>query len=276
MKKIALVLEGGAMRGTFTKGVLDGFKENGIEFEFVVGVSAGAMTGFNFIADCGLDVEDLFINFAKSMEDLKNSSEPISLTENVKKNFPNLSFNREEIKSEFEASAVSLLDGKVKYFSLIKDMTDIDRAVDMVMASSSLPDMAKAVIIDGVPYYDGGMYNALPLERALDLGYDKVVAVLTRNRGYRREDSTPSDNVKAGLSKYKEFLNTMETEKIRYNKILDTIDEMEKKGEALIFAPVAPLKFKSFTKNVEDMKDLYKEGYSLTLSRIEEVKGFIK
>lgn len=275
MKKVALVLEGGAMRGTFTKGVLDCFKENNIEFEYVVGVSAGAMTGFDFVSDAGLDVADLFINFAKSMDSLKNSSEPISLNENAKATFPNLKFNRDEVKSKFEVSTVSLLDGNEKYFSL-EDMTNVGRAIDMVMASSSLPDMAKPVVIDGIPYYDGGMYNAIPLERALDLGYEKVIAVLTRNRGYKREDSSASPLVKNALANFESFLNTMETEKVRYNESLEKIEEMEKNNTAIVFAPVNQLKFKSFTTNIQDLEDLYKEGYMLALEKIEEIREFLK
>lgn len=275
MKKVALILEGGAMRGTFTKGVLDCFKENKIEFEYVVGVSAGAMTGFDFVSNSGLDVADLFINFTKSMDDLKNSSEPIALNEYAKNVFPNLNFNRDEIKSKFEVSTVSLLDGVEKYFSL-DDMTTTDRAIDMVMASSSLPDMAKPVFIDGIPYYDGGMTNAIPLDRALDLGYEKVVAVLTRNRGYRREDSSASPLVKQALSNFQSFLDTMESEKVRYNNSLEKIEEMEKNGSAIVFAPVNELRFKSFTTNVEDLKFLYKEGYMLALEKIEEIKEFLK
>lgn len=275
MNKVSLVLEGGAMRGTFTKGVLDCFKENNIEFDYVVGVSAGAMTGFDFVSNSGLNVADLFINFAKSIDSLKNSSDPIALNETVKMSFPNLKFNRDEVKSKFEVSTVCLLDGSDKFFSL-DDMTSVDRAVDMVMASSSLPDMAKPVVIDGVPYYDGGMSNALPLDRALDLGYDKVVAVLTRNRGYRREDSSASDLVKNAFSNFKGFLEKMETEKVRYNASLDKLDEMEKEKSALVFAPVNQLKFKSFTTNIKDLEDLYKEGYMLALTKIEEVREFLK
>ena len=77
--KVALVIEGGAMRGAFLKGVLDCFKENEIKFPYIVGVSAGAITGFEFFSGIEFDVNKLFQEFLKNMELLKNSSEPIDL-----------------------------------------------------------------------------------------------------------------------------------------------------------------------------------------------------
>ena len=81
--KVALVIEGGAMRGAFLKGVLDCFKENKIKFPYIVGVSAGAITGFEFLSGIEFDVNKLFNEFLKNMEILKNSSEPIDLVSMV-------------------------------------------------------------------------------------------------------------------------------------------------------------------------------------------------
>ena len=47
MKK-GLVLEGGAMRGMFTCGVLDVFMKRGLEFDGIIGTSAGAAFGCNY------------------------------------------------------------------------------------------------------------------------------------------------------------------------------------------------------------------------------------
>ena len=81
--KVALVIEGGAMRGAFLKGVLDCFKENEIKFPYIVGVSAGAIIGFEFFSGIEFDVNKLFQEFLKNMELLKNSSEPIDLKSKV-------------------------------------------------------------------------------------------------------------------------------------------------------------------------------------------------
>ena len=164
--KVALVIEGGAMRGAFLKGVLDYFKENGIKFPYVVGVSAGAITGFEFVSGIAFDVNKLFLEFANNMEILKNSSEPIDLKAMVNGVFDFPEFDK-NIETEFEAGVTSLIDGSYKFFSS-KDAKNTLDMVDKIIASSALPDMAKCVVIDGIPYFDGGMYNTNPLERAIE------------------------------------------------------------------------------------------------------------
>ncbi|MFT4451843.1 patatin family protein [Parvimonas sp. G1425] len=271
--KVALVIEGGAMRGAFLKGVLDCFKENGIKFPYVVGVSAGAITGFEFFSGIKFDVNKLFQEFLKNMEMLKNSSEPIDLVSMVNSlyDFPEFDKN---LEGEFEAGVTSLLDGSYKFFSS-KDAKNTSDMVDKIIASSSLPDMAKCVMIDGFPYFDGGMYNTNPLERAIEKGYDKFVVLLAKNRGYRRENSEISDIVRYAYKDYPKFIESMENEKNKYNETMDLVDKLEREEKALVFAPVNPLKFKSFTTNMEDVIDLYKEGYMVASQSIEKVKKFV-
>ncbi len=271
--KVALVIEGGAMRGAFLKGVLDCFKENGIKFPYIVGVSAGAITGFEFFSGIKFDVNKLFQELLKNMEVLKNSSEPIDLKSMVNSiyDFPEFDKN---IEGDFEAGVTSLIDGSYKFFSS-KDAKNTSDMVDKIIASSSLPDMAKCVMIDGVPYFDGGMYNTNPLERAIEKGYDKFVVLLAKNRGYRRENSEISDIVRYAYKDYPKFIESMENEKNKYNETMDLVDKLEREEKALVFAPVNPLKFKSFTTNMEDVIDLYKEGYMVASQSIEKVKKFV-
>lgn len=271
--KVALVIEGGAMRGAFLKGVLDCFKENGIKFPYVVGVSAGAITGFEFFSGIKFDVNKLFQEFLKNMEVLKNSSEPIDLVSMVNGiyDFPEFDKN---IDGEFEAGVTSLLDGSYKFFSS-KDAKNTSDIVNKIIASSSLPDMAKCVMIDGIPYFDGGMFNTNPLERAIEKGYEKFVILLAKNRGYRRENSEISDKVKFAYKDYPKFIEAMGNEKYKYNDTMDLVDKLEREEKALVFAPANPLKFKSFTSNMEDVIDLYKEGYMVASQSIEKVKKFV-
>ena len=271
--KVALVIEGGAMRGAFLKGVLDCFKENKIKFPYVVGVSAGAITGFEFLSGIEFDVNKLFNEFLKNMELLKNSSEPIDLVSMVNRIFDFPEFDK-NLEGEFEAGVTSLIDGSYKFFSS-KDAKNTSDIVNKIIASSSLPDMAKYVIIDGIPYFDGGMYNTNPLERAIEKGYEKFIILLAKNRGYRRVKSEVSDRVRLAYKDYPMFIKAMENEKYKYNETMDLVDKLEKDNKALVFAPVNPLKFKSFTTNFQDVIDLYKEGYLLASQSIDKVKNFV-
>ena len=271
--KVALVIEGGAMRGAFLKGVLDCFKENKIKFPYIVGVSAGAITGFEFLSGIEFDVNKLFNEFLKNMEILKNSSEPIDLVSMVNRIFDFPEFDK-NLEGEFEAGVTSLIDGSYKFFSS-KDAKNTSDMVDKIIASSSLPDMAKYVIIDGIPYFDGGMYNTNPLERAIEKGYEKFIILLAKNRGYRRVKSEVSDRVRLAYKDYPKFIEAMENEKYKYNETMDLVDKLEEDNKALVFAPVYPLKFKSFTTNMQDVIDLYKEGYLLASQSIDKVKNFV-
>ena len=271
--EVALVIEGGAMRGAFLKGVLDCFKENKIKFPYVVGVSAGAITGFEFLSGIEFDVNKLFNEFLKNMELLKNSSEPIDLVSMVNRIFDFPEFDK-NLEGEFEAGVTSLIDGSYKFFSS-KDAKNTSDMVNKIIASSSLPDMAKYVIIDGIPYFDGGMYNTNPLERAIEKGYEKFIILLAKNRGYRRVKSEVSDRVRLAYKDYPMFIKAMENEKYKYNETMDLVDKLEKDNKALVFAPVNPLKFKSFTTNFQDVIDLYKEGYLLASQSIDKVKNFV-
>ena len=271
--KVALVIEGGAMRGAFLKGVLDCFKENKIKFPYIVGVSAGAITGFEFLTGIEFDVNKLFNEFLKNMEILKNSSEPIDLVSMVNRIFDFPEFDK-NLEGEFEAGVTSLIDGSYKFFSS-KDAKNTSDMVDKIIASSSLPDMAKYVIIDGIPYFDGGMYNTNPLERAIEKGYEKFIILLAKNRGYRRVKSEVSDRVRLAYKDYPKFIEAMENEKYKYNETMDLVDKLEEDNKALVFAPVNPLKFKSFTTNIQDVIDLYKEGYLLASQSIDKVKNFV-
>ena len=271
--KVALVIEGGAMRGAFLKGVLDCFKENKIKFPYIVGVSAGAITGFEFLTGIEFDVNKLFNEFLKNMEILKNSSEPIDLVSMVNRIFDFPEFDK-NLEGEFEAGVTSLIDGSYKFFSS-KDAKNTSDMVDKIIASSSLPDMAKYVIIDGIPYFDGGMYNTNPLERAIEKGYEKFIILLAKNRGYRRVKSEVSDRVRLAYKDYPKFIEAMENEKYKYNETMDLVDKLEEDNKALVFAPVNPLKFKSFTTNMQDVIDLYKEGYLLASLSIDKVKNFV-
>ena len=271
--KVALVIEGGAMRGAFLKGVLDCFKENKIKFPYIVGVSAGAITGFEFLSGIEFDVNKLFNEFLKNMEILKNSSEPIDLVSMVNRIFDFPEFDK-NLEGEFEAGVTSLIDGSYKFFSS-KDAKNTSDMVDKIIASSSLPDMAKYVIIDGIPYFDGGMYNTNPLERAIEKGYEKFIILLAKNRGYRRVKSEVSDRVRLAYKNYPKFIEAMENEKYKYNETMDLVDKLEGDNKALVFAPVNPLKFKSFTTNMQDVIDLYKEGYLLASQSIDKVKNVV-
>ena len=187
----ALVLEGGSMRCLFTAGVLDVFLEKNMNFEYVIGVSAGSMTGMSYISRQPGRTKDVTLGFVK---DSRYLSFRRLVRERQIFNFDFLfgevshelvPFDWETFKQSpqrFVAVATRCKTGQPEYFE--KGIcSDIEAAV---AASSSMPILSRMITIDHRQYLDGGLSMPIPYEQAMKEGYEKVVLVLSRNHGYRK------------------------------------------------------------------------------------------
>ena len=188
----ALVLEGGGLRGVFTCGVLDCFMDKGIRFPFTVGVSAGACNGLSYMSGqrgrakaSNIDlmekyhyVELKYLLTQKCIMDFKLLFEDFPekiIPYDYDKYFCN--------PDRFVMVTTNCLTGKAEY---LEEKSSSARVMDIVRASSSLPFVSPITYVDGVPMLDGGIVDSIPVEYALNQGFDKLVIVLTRNRGYRK------------------------------------------------------------------------------------------
>ncbi|HCT29342.1 MAG TPA: patatin family protein [Bacteroidales bacterium] len=277
-----LVLEGGGLRGAFTSGVLESFLEYHIDFPRVVGVSAGACTGASFISrqngrNWKVNVEapsDKRFMGIKHL--LMNGS------------YFNMEFIFEEIPqrlipfdekafyqnpSEFDVIATSFSTGK----SVVISKNEISQfGLNRVLrASSSIPLMSKPVEINGHHFYDGGVSDSIPVKYALEK-HKKVVVVLTRPRGYRKEIPKSSFLYKLAFRKNAAFLKAIINRNEEYNKTLDFCNEMEKEGRLYIIAPQPELIINRTEHNFQKRANLYNHGYSLTNGEIENLVQFFK
>ena len=146
----ALVLEGGGLRGVFTCGVLDCFMDHGIRFPFTVGVSAGACNGQSYMS----------------------GQRGRAKASNIDAYFAN--------PDRFVMVTTNCLTGKAEYF---EEKSSSKRVMDIVRASSSLPFVSPVAYVDGVPMLDGGIADSIPVEFTMSQGYEKLVVILTRNKG---------------------------------------------------------------------------------------------
>ena len=69
--------------------------------------------------------------------------------------------------AEYEVVATNALTGEARYFGKEEMKQDDYRPI---MASSAIPAACRPVVIDGVPYYDGGIADAIPVRHALEKG----------------------------------------------------------------------------------------------------------
>jgi predicted patatin/cPLA2 family phospholipase len=189
MSNIGLVLEGGALRGIFTAGVLDYLLERNIYFPYVVGVSAGACNMLGYVSkQIGYTRDSMIQKDASQrfygLNQLLKSGKLMNLDKIFfdypykEKPFDFDTYFNSEIEGEMVVT--NCLTGKAEYLQ----ETILDKRLSTIgKASSSMPLFTSMVDIDGCPYLDGGLSDSIPIHRALDKGYKKNVVILTRNKG---------------------------------------------------------------------------------------------
>ena len=181
-----LILEGGAMRGLFTSGVLDVFMENDLYFPRVAGVSAGALNGVNYVAHqpgrsraVNLDYvnDPRYMGASHLLKNFSYFNFDFLLGE-VSETLNPLDFNTLYTSpQELWAVATDCRTGRAVYFE--KNQPGLD-FMDAVRASASLPLMGRMVKVGRDVCLDGGVANAVPLPADLPVPCGKTVLVLTR------------------------------------------------------------------------------------------------
>lgn len=275
VSNIGLVLEGGGRRGIFTCGVLDYFLEKGIEFPYVIGVSAGACNGLSYLS--------------KQKERAKKTN--IDLYEQYrymgwnyllkKKNFFDFDFMFHDIperilpydydtyftsEQRFEMVTTNCLTGEAAY---LEDKDSPERVIAIAKASSSLPILSPITYVDNIPMLDGGIADSIPVERAQSQGYNKNVVVLTRNKGYRKKSKDmkiPSFIYK----KYPAIRQALEKRNELYNYQLNLVEQLEEEGQIFVIRPERPIEVGRLERNIQKLEALYHEGYSLA-SKIDQL-----
>lgn len=264
----ALVLEGGGLRGVFTCGVLDCFMDKGIRFPFTVGVSAGACNGLSYMSGqrgrakaSNIDLMEKYhyvglkylltqkciMDFKLLFEDFPEKIIPYDYD----KYFCN--------PDRFVMVTTNCLTGKAEY---LEEKSFSARVMDIVRASSSLPFVSPITYVDGVPMLDGGIVDSIPVEYALNQGFDKLVIVLTRNRGYRKPDSR-MPLAKVAYRKYPNLQNALRSRNAVYNRTMDLIERLEDEGRILVIRPIRPVEVSRMEKNTAKLTALYQEGYDI-------------
>lgn len=274
----ALVLEGGAMRGVFTCGVLDWMMDNSIHFPYVIGVSAGACNGASYISN--QKGRARFSNI-ELLEKYKYAGLKHYLT---KKNFMDfdLLFNEFPytiLPFDFDAYAnagkcfemvtSNCLTGQPEYF---EEYTDHHHLLTILRASSSMPFFSPVVDVDGTPMLDGGVCDSIPLARAMSKGYGKAVVVLTRNKGYRKAKSklkVPSFMLK----QYPLMREAINNRNELYNAQLDLVEQLESEGKVIVIRPEAPMTIDRIENDTHKLIHFYDHGYECAADMLGSMVG---
>ncbi len=280
MTKGALILQGGGMRCVYTSGVLDTLLDYNIELSDVYGISAGSKNGIYYLSkQKGEAIKvDIFCSGNKKAISLKNyflKGGVISASyykDYILKELAPVDektyYNSEQ---EFHIGATNCLDGSIKYF------TKKDSYADSIIASCSLPLIQSMKEIDGIPYLDGGIAETISLNSALKDGHQKIVIVLTREKGYfsPKLSKRSIHLYKRIYHKYPELVKKLITQNERHNQLLKQIYELEEEGKIFCIYPSSKPNIKILEKNKENIMRLYNMGKKDAEKRINELIDYL-
>lgn len=283
LQNIGLILEGGGMRGAYTAGVLDAFFDNGIKFSYIIGVSAGANNGANFVAEQRGRSKKVFVDHVRDERymGLKNLIREGSyfgmdflfdLLPNKLEPFDYETFYNSPVC--FKVCVTDCESGQPVYIEH-KDYNPRFFMEKVLRASSSLPFISQPVEIGGRKYLDGGMTDSIPINKAIEDGNPYNVIVLTRNKGYRKEPSRFNFLTKIFLRKFPELIKRINNRYLRYNKCLDYIEQLERAGRVFIFRPVKKIVVERLERDIEKLRQLYEQGYDETIKRLNDFKDWL-
>lgn len=283
IKDCAFVLEGGGMRGAFTAGVIDYLVQNEIYFEQLYGVSSGANNAANYCSRQRLRNKKLFTELVedKRYMGIKNLIKNGSYfgMDFLFHKLPRqvLPFDYQAFKnssSNLKVAVTACESGEVEYFSPQKFESN-EKIDKLFKASSSLPLMASPVEIEGKAYLDGGIRDSIPVKKALADGYNKVFVILTRPNDYRKSPLKAKFILDIFLKKYPNLVESLKKRHLNYNKTLDLIREKEEQGDFFVLRP-EELEIDRFSKDAEELRDLYNTGYELGLEKAEALKNWLE
>lgn len=281
LNNIALVLEGGGMRGMFSAGVFESFLAQGLTFPYITAVSAGACNILSYMSQQPLRTRQIIEKYVtdKRYFSLRNWLKNGSIF--------GFDFIFEDLPKQllpFDYAAYRRYNGILQVAT-----TDIERGQSLwfdqegigedfipVRASSSMPFVAPIVHFKGHALLDGALLAPIPYERALEAGYDKLIVVLTRNAGYRKKKGVPKFLLKTVYKDYPKLWEIMEERPALYNRQLEAVEEMERAGRAIIIRPQIPLTIDKFDIKPHKLLALHDHGIGCGLAAMPKIRELYK
>ena len=277
--KTALILEGGAMRGLYSAGVLDVFMRNNIPVDVIYGVSAGALFGLNYKSrQIGRAIR---YNLKYAHE--KNYMGLYSLITTGDVMNKDFCFNKlvyeldkldfETYKNnpvEFYAVVTNLQTGKPEYIKI----DDAEKDLEYFRASGSMPFVSKPVEVNGNLYLDGAISDAVPFKKALEEDYEKIIVVLTKPAGFNRKKKSPVP-YKLFYGKFPNFVETVENSYAKYNETMDLIEKYESENTIVVLRPSKLIKMQRVEKDTNKLQAVYDLGVSDCMKKLYEIKKFL-
>ncbi len=280
--KTGLILEGGAMRGMFTCGVIDVFLENNITFDGTAGISAGAGFGCNYKSkQIGRAVrynkkygrDPRYCSFKSLIKTGDLYGADFCYREIPYELDP---FDSETFKNnpmEFYVGATDINTGKCIYH---KCEEGNDEDILWMRASASMPLVSRPVLIDGHKYLDGGIVDSVPFKYMESLGYDRNVIVLTQPDGFVKQMISGYPLFKLMLRKYPVLVKAIGVRHEMYNRQMAEIKEREEAGRSFVIRPPESLAISRTETDPDELERVYQIGRKVGTEKVPEVKAFLR
>ena len=269
------------MKGLYTAGVLDFFLDKGIMFSSVYGVSAGACSMGSYLSGqrgrtLAVNTDYLDRRDYCSLESLLKTGDLFNVEMCYHRIPEELNPYDYEAFNRYTGKAYSVVTnietGKPEYFRI----RDMKKDIDKIRASASLPLVSRNVKIDGGLYLDGGISDAIPLQRSILDGNRKNVVIMTKEVGFVRQPSTQLGLIRARYVKYPKVYELMKERHLNYNGQLDFIQRQQKNGQAFVIRPQKPSDVGRVEKDVKKLKKLYRQGYEEAAGCYDELLAYLE
>ena len=280
--KTGLVLEGGAMRGLFTAGVMDVLLENDIRFDGMAGVSAGAAFGCNYKSKQIGRV--LRYNLKYCRDPRYCGLRSLLFTGDV--------FGRDfcyrRLPDELDPfDYQTYRENPMPFYAVVTDVhtgkalfhrcdSGSGEDLDWIRASASMPLVSRPVKIGNGTYLDGGIADSIPLQAFERLGYEKNAVVLTQPEGYVKEKSSMLPLMRRALKKYPKLAETLAQRHEAYNAATAYVQQRERAGAAFVIRPDRALDVSRIEHDPAKLQAAYDHGREVMERELAQLKAFLR
>ncbi|MDE7456838.1 MAG: patatin family protein [Prevotella sp.] len=275
-----LVLEGGAMRGLWTAGVIDVMMEHDIWPDGLIGVSAGAAFGCNYKSRQVGRAIRYNTRFARDSRFSGLKSLLLS------GDYFNAHFGYHVVPYEYDLFDITAFQQNPMTFTVVctdvvtgqavyHDMSHVDYdELEWLRASASMPLASRVVKVQGRQLLDGGVADSIPLEYFENNGYDRNVVILTQPLGYQKEHNRLMPLIRLWLRHYPNMVRALDERHLMYNRQLEYVRQAEQEGRCLVIRPDEPIPIGHLSHDADQMRRVYELGRTVGQRYIEQIKDF--
>ena len=277
-----LVLEGGSLRGIFSAGIMDALLDNGIHFDYVIGVSAGITNGVSYIS--GQPKRNLNI-----IKKYRNDNRYLSKRNLLRcGSIFGLNFIFDEIPNKlelFDWDAYSNFNGRVRVGvtdamsgeAVYMDGKQMDKKCTMLRATCAIPLCFPPIVVGGRKYFDGGLSDSIPIRQSIADGNKQNLVILTQPKGYIKTQGKSAKLIRFLYKrKFPGMVRVVQERSEMYNNTIAYIEELQEKtpNDVLVLQPDYSLS--SFESDVTVLEKTYHHGYEIAIKNLDKIRALVK